>query len=120
MYYLKDENNNITAYCEDLPEDWANYFETEENIVIVSDGVNGDINMLQSDFDVYSQTNEYIQAETFLQNKIHNNQILEQIIKLELKQPRAIREFVLNVEGSLGRLQDLENQIATLRGQLVK
>jgi hypothetical protein len=49
------------------------------------------------------------------QNAAHNALVFEQINALELKQPRAVREALLGMEGAVGRLQTLEDDIAALR-----
>lgn len=48
----------------------------------------------------------------------NNASIKAQIIELEQKAIRAMREVALGVTGSLQRAQDIDNQIATLRAQL--
>lgn len=48
----------------------------------------------------------------------HNGPLLEQIAALEVQQARPLRELALGIDGARERLQDLDNQIATLRGRL--
>lgn len=45
---------------------------------------------------------------------------LSQILALEAKQPRMIREVALGDEGALARIQELDRQISVLRQQLQK
>jgi hypothetical protein len=50
----------------------------------------------------------------------HNAPILAEIKTIEdERQPRAIRETALGLDGSVARLQALNDQIAALRGQLL-
>lgn len=48
-----------------------------------------------------------------------NAVIYAQIATIEAKQPRAIREAMLSMDGAMERLLDIEDQIADLRKQLV-
>lgn len=57
-----------------------------------------------------------------VERDLARNAILAQIIELEAKQPRAVREFILdggvpNTQGYY-RIEDIENQIAGLRAKL--
>lgn len=48
----------------------------------------------------------------------HNAQVIEKIAELETRQPRAVREALLGMTGSVARLQTLEDQISALRAML--
>ena len=57
----------------------------------------------------------YVQVEPA---EVTRQKVLGQIIELEARQPRAVREFLLDIDGAKDRLQAIDSQIAELRKQL--
>ena len=51
-------------------------------------------------------------------NTIKNSEIYAQIASIESKQPRALREKALDIAGAKERLENIESDIAILRGKL--
>lgn len=60
---------------------------------------------------------EALQIEVEKQD--NNNIIKQQILELETKQQRALREFILGIDGSEDRLRNIDNEIINLRNKLL-
>ena len=115
MAYIKRDKNNKLMWV-DEPLEGFEY--TSENIVTVSNGLNGDINMLQSEFDVYSQTDEYKAKTTQVEIQENKEQILQQIKDIQVnKLPRAFFE-PSDKESGFTWLEFYTNQIKDLRTQI--
>lgn len=48
----------------------------------------------------------------------HKTNILYQISAIETKQPRALREVALGIDGAIARLKAIDEEISALRAQL--
>lgn len=111
-YFTLDSSGNITgAYIQDLlPEHEAAHLEV-------------------SDEDYAKRfTHQYVNGAFVLKPPVQksaaeviaeaNALIKSQIATIEARQSRAVRESLLGVDGAAARLQALEDEISTLRGQL--
>lgn len=59
----------------------------------------------------------YEAAHTAMANTAHNDFVKQQILDLEVKQHRAIREFILG-SGDKTKVEEIDSRIAELRAQL--
>ena len=69
-----------------------NCLETEEEIITVSGGLNGDISMLKSDYDVHIETQEYQDKVEQNQKELLKSTLQAQIDEIDKKSIRALRE----------------------------
>jgi len=89
-YYLQDENGKITQFSKIKFNE--NCLETEEEIITVSGGLNGDISMLKSDYDVHIETQEYQDKVEQNQKELLKSTLQAQIDEIDKKSIRALRE----------------------------
>lgn len=115
---LYDNSGKITEYWAIDEKPQVPYIEITEDIFnqikdkdyfIIKDGSLTDL----------SQTDEYKSKKEQEQKEQQNNDVKKQILEIETKQNRAIREsLIYNDETSKAKIKEFETQIKTLRTQL--
>ena len=94
--------------------------EFDDNEIILESDLSEVINITKWNItDKPQPTIEQLQALQPQFEILENNaKIKEQIVKLESKQPRALREFALGQFGAEFRLKAIDDEISQLRTQL--
>lgn len=102
MKHYKTPTNEIMAI------DKGQEFLVQDDWVEISDEEVGFIN---GEYISLPKTHEQIEAQ-------RKSAILAQIAAIETKQPRALREVALGIDGAVDRLRAIDDEISALRAQL--
>jgi len=98
-------------------------FQTEEQILTISDGVRGDKKYLQSEFDALQQTQEYQDWVAGKEEEQRQLEIEQELLALDMKSIRSIRAILANdsnpalVAEDISFLEEINSQALNLRAE---